>query len=118
MKGSQSILVDQLIVQMHAGHGAATRRLLAACLAHVFAIGDTFALFNTINICNDVLRAQDDATQKMLDRKLFVWGASSQPAIGLHCAELPSTALVPCTPVWVEWLGEVLKKLLNCSLRH
>jgi hypothetical protein len=26
--------------------------------------------------------------------------------------------LVPCTPVWVEWLGEVLKKLLNCSLRH
>ena len=69
MKQWQNQLVDQLLAQMAAGHGPPIRRLIGACLAHVFAVGDTFALFNTINTCNDVLRSADDSP-KQLERKL------------------------------------------------
>lgn len=61
IKGSQKTLVEQLTSQISESPGPPTRKLLARCLAQLFSVGDTFALFETINKCNDVIRNKDDS---------------------------------------------------------
>ncbi|XP_070179925.1 HEAT repeat-containing protein 5B-like isoform X2 [Littorina saxatilis] len=61
IKGSQKTLVEQLTAQISESPGPPTRKLLARCLAQLFSVGDTFALFETINKCNDIIRNKDDS---------------------------------------------------------
>jgi hypothetical protein len=61
IKGSQKTLVGQLTAQINESPGPPTRKLLARCLAQLFSVGDTFALFETINKCNDIIRSKDDS---------------------------------------------------------
>ncbi|PVD26320.1 hypothetical protein C0Q70_13991 [Pomacea canaliculata] len=61
IKGSQKTLVEQLTAQISESPGPPTRKLLARCLALIFSVGDTFALFETVNKCNDIIRNKDDS---------------------------------------------------------
>lgn len=53
--------MEQLTGQILNGVGPATRKLLARCLATLFSVGDTFSLFQTINVCNDLIKNKDDS---------------------------------------------------------
>ena len=61
IKESQTKLISQLTKQISENPGHPTRKLLARCLATIFSVGDTFALFETINKCNDVIKNKDDS---------------------------------------------------------
>ena len=61
IKESQTKLIAQLTGQISENPGPPTRKLLARCLATIFSVGDTFALFETINKCNDIIRNKDDS---------------------------------------------------------
>uniref|UniRef100_A0A915D0I2 HEAT repeat-containing protein 5B n=1 Tax=Ditylenchus dipsaci TaxID=166011 RepID=A0A915D0I2_9BILA len=61
IKNCQQKLVEQLTFRISTGPGPPTRILLAKCIAQVFAIADTYDLFQTINICNDALKAKEDS---------------------------------------------------------
>ncbi|CAH1791410.1 unnamed protein product [Owenia fusiformis] len=61
IKHSQKQLVVQLTTQISESPGPPTRKLLARCLATLFSVGDTTALFETINKCNDIVRNKDDS---------------------------------------------------------
>ena len=61
IRESQKKLIDQLTNQITENPGPPTRKLLARCLATIFSVGDTFALFETINKCNDIIRNKDDS---------------------------------------------------------
>lgn len=50
VRENQKQIVAQLVSLMQQGFsGGPTRQLLAQCLTTIFAIGDTFLLFDTIN---------------------------------------------------------------------
>ena len=61
IKESQTKLIAQLTNQISENPGPPIRKLLARCLATIFSVGDTFALFETINKCNDVIKNKDDS---------------------------------------------------------
>src|SRR4051812_43056659 len=61
LKSCQQRLLEQLTHRIQTGPGPPTRHLLAKCIAQVFVIADTYDLFQTINVCNDALRAKEDA---------------------------------------------------------
>lgn len=61
IKNHQKKLVQQLTAQINGSPGPPTRKLLANCLATLFSVGDTFMLFDTANICNDILKNKDDS---------------------------------------------------------
>ncbi|KAI1707379.1 HEAT repeat-containing protein 5A [Ditylenchus destructor] len=61
IKNCQQKLVEQLTQRISTGPAPPTRILLAKCIAHVFAIADTYDLFQTINLCNDSLKAKEDS---------------------------------------------------------
>ncbi|TMW51951.1 hypothetical protein DOY81_002941 [Sarcophaga bullata] len=61
IKNHQKKLVQQLTAQINGSPGPPTRKLLASCLATLFSVGDTFMLFDTANICNDILKNKDDS---------------------------------------------------------
>lgn len=61
IKESQQKLINQLTGQITENPGPPVRKLLARCLATIFSVGDTFALFETINKCNDIIRNKDDS---------------------------------------------------------
>ncbi|XP_013379521.1 HEAT repeat-containing protein 5B-like isoform X2 [Lingula anatina] len=61
IKESQKKLISQLTAQISGNHGPPSRKLLARCLATLFSVGDTFALFETINTCNDIIKNKDDS---------------------------------------------------------
>lgn len=63
IKSCQQQLLGQLGARISSGLGPPSRILLARCIAKVFAIADTYDLFQTINICNDYLKATDSNTQ-------------------------------------------------------
>ena len=61
IKESQTKLIAQLTNQISENPGPPTRKLLARYLGTIFSVGDTFALFETINKCNDVIKNKDDS---------------------------------------------------------
>jgi hypothetical protein len=61
LKESQQKIVEQLFKQIHESPGPPARRLIAKCLATIFAVGDTVSLFESINKLNDILRSKDDS---------------------------------------------------------
>lgn len=68
IKNSQQKIVEQMTQQITAGPGPPTRHLLGRCLATIFSVGDTFALFSTINACNDILKSRDDSPSHLPTR--------------------------------------------------
>ena len=71
IKESQKKLIDQLTSQISERPGPPTRKLLARCLSTIFSVGDTYALFETINKCNDIVRNRDDSPS-YLPTRLYV----------------------------------------------
>uniref|UniRef100_A0A7E4VHX8 HEAT repeat-containing protein 5B n=1 Tax=Panagrellus redivivus TaxID=6233 RepID=A0A7E4VHX8_PANRE len=65
IKTCQAKLVAQLTDQIQKGWGAPTRQLLARCMAQVFTIADAYDMFQTINLCTDVLKAKEDASSTL-----------------------------------------------------
>ncbi|CAI4225162.1 unnamed protein product [Auanema sp. JU1783] len=65
LKSVQEQLLKQLESRVLAANGAPTRLLLARCIARVYATGDSYSLFGTINMCNDVLRGKDDSPSQL-----------------------------------------------------
>ncbi|WAR19304.1 HTR5B-like protein [Mya arenaria] len=61
IKEKQKRLVEQLISQISESPGPPTRKLLARCLATLFIVGDSFAMFDAINKCNELVRSKDDS---------------------------------------------------------
>lgn len=53
-------MVKQLMQQVQYGPGPPIRTLIGRNLATLFSVGDPFPLFNTVNQCNDTLKARDD----------------------------------------------------------
>ena len=70
IKESQQKLIAQLSNEMTQGRGPPTRKLIASCLATIFSVGDTSALFDMINKCNEILKNKDDSLAYLLT-KLF-----------------------------------------------
>ncbi|KAH7730559.1 HEAT repeat-containing protein 5B-like isoform X1 [Aphelenchoides avenae] len=62
LRNCQQKLLEQLTQRIVTGPGPPTRTLLAKCIAQVFSIADTYDLFQTINTCNDSLKAKDDSS--------------------------------------------------------
>lgn len=65
IKNIQKQLVQQLTDKITTGPGAPIRQLLSRCLAKVFTIADAYDLFQTINLCNDFLKAKDDSVANL-----------------------------------------------------
>ncbi|XP_060553128.1 HEAT repeat-containing protein 5B-like isoform X2 [Ruditapes philippinarum] len=61
IKEKQKRLVEQLINQISESPGPPTRKLLARCLATLFIVGDSFAMFDAINKCNEIAKSKDDS---------------------------------------------------------
>ncbi|XP_071834099.1 HEAT repeat-containing protein 5B-like isoform X1 [Apostichopus japonicus] len=61
IKQSQETLVKQLNHQISQSPGPPTRKLLGRCLANLYSIGDTYKLFETVNLCNDIIKSRDDS---------------------------------------------------------
>ncbi len=62
VREAQKALVAQLTDMVQKGTaGPAARALVARCLTTLFAVGDTFLLFETINRFNDLLKNRDDS---------------------------------------------------------
>ena len=61
IKEKQKRLVEQLTSQISESPGPPTRKLLARCLATLFSVGDSFAMFEAINKCNEFVRSKDDS---------------------------------------------------------
>uniref|UniRef100_A0A1I8EY56 HEAT repeat-containing protein 5B n=1 Tax=Wuchereria bancrofti TaxID=6293 RepID=A0A1I8EY56_WUCBA len=61
IKSVQKKLIEQLTTRILAAPGPLIRELLAKCIAQVYSVGDTYNLFETINICNDILKGRDDS---------------------------------------------------------
>ncbi|XP_072169312.1 HEAT repeat-containing protein 5B-like [Diadema setosum] len=61
IKESQAKLVKQLTAQISQSPGPPTRKLLGKCIATVFHVGDTMALYQTTNLCNDIIKSKDDS---------------------------------------------------------
>lgn len=61
MKNYQEKLLEQLTSRISLGLGSPSKILLARCISKVFAISDKYNLFDTINICNDLLKVKEDS---------------------------------------------------------
>ncbi|ESO02529.1 hypothetical protein HELRODRAFT_155831 [Helobdella robusta] len=61
IKESQQKLIIQLSNEITENRGPPIRKLIASCLATIFSVGDTSALFEMINKCNDIIRNKDDS---------------------------------------------------------
>lgn len=61
IKQSQETLVKQLNHQITQAPGPPTRKLLGRCLANLFSIGDTYKLFETVDLCNEIIKGRDDS---------------------------------------------------------
>ncbi|XP_052275904.1 HEAT repeat-containing protein 5B-like isoform X2 [Dreissena polymorpha] len=61
IKEKQKRLVEQLTNQISESPGPPTRKLLARCLATLFSVGDSFAMFEAINKCNEFVKNKDDS---------------------------------------------------------
>ena len=49
--------------QVQCGPGPPIRTLIGRNLATLFSVGDPFPLFQTMNRCNDMLKAKDDTAK-------------------------------------------------------
>ncbi|MFH4979590.1 hypothetical protein AB6A40_006299 [Gnathostoma spinigerum] len=65
IKSVQKQLIEQLTARIFTGPGPPTRTVLARCIAQVYITGETFSLFETINICNDALKSRDDSPSQL-----------------------------------------------------
>lgn len=61
VKAYQKQLVDQLVRQIQQTPGPPARTLIGRALANLFSIGDPFLLFDTVNLCNEILKNRDDS---------------------------------------------------------
>uniref|UniRef100_A0A8C5QNR6 HEAT repeat-containing protein 5A n=1 Tax=Leptobrachium leishanense TaxID=445787 RepID=A0A8C5QNR6_9ANUR len=61
IKEKQEQLVEQLTLVMMGHPGPPARRLLAHNLALVYSAGETFAVYETIDRCNELIRSKDDS---------------------------------------------------------
>lgn len=61
IKESQAKLLKQLTAQISQSPGPPTRKLLGKCIATIFQVGDTLALYQTTNFCNDIIKSKDDS---------------------------------------------------------
>ncbi|XP_053553906.1 HEAT repeat-containing protein 5A [Bombina bombina] len=61
IKEKQKQLVEQLKLIMMGSPGPPTRRLLAHNLATVYSSGDTFSVYETIDLCIELIRSKDDS---------------------------------------------------------
>ena len=61
IKECQKKIVEQLTVQIENSPGPPIRQLVGRCLATLFAVGDAFLLFETVNRLNDILKNKDDS---------------------------------------------------------
>ncbi|CAF1153890.1 unnamed protein product [Adineta ricciae] len=59
----QPRIVKQLMQQVQDGPGPPIRTLIGRNLATLFSVGDPFPLFNTVNCCNDTLKAKDEVAK-------------------------------------------------------
>jgi len=65
LKSSQKQLVEQLLQTIQNGPGSPARNIIARCMSTVFVVGDTISLFDTVNKCNDLLKAKDDSPSSL-----------------------------------------------------
>lgn len=73
-------MVEQLMQQVQYGPGPPIRTLIGRNLATLFSVGDPFPLFNTVNRCNDALKAKDevaklfvnDSLMMMIDENIYI----------------------------------------------
>ncbi|NXK89235.1 HTR5A protein, partial [Formicarius rufipectus] len=61
IRENQKKLVEQLTSLLNNSPGPPTRRLLAKNLAVIYSTGDTFAVYQTIDKCNELIRSKDDS---------------------------------------------------------
>ena len=60
------------------GPGPPTRSLLARCIAQIFTIAESYDLNETLNACNDALRARDDSHSQVRKQRNAVAFCSSK----------------------------------------
>uniref|UniRef100_A0A0N4ZQI2 HEAT repeat-containing protein 5B n=1 Tax=Parastrongyloides trichosuri TaxID=131310 RepID=A0A0N4ZQI2_PARTI len=65
LKSCQKELISQLITRINSGPGPSTRHLLSKCIGKIYTIGDSIDLFNTIAICNDILKGKEESSQQL-----------------------------------------------------
>uniref|UniRef100_A0A0N5BD00 HEAT repeat-containing protein 5B n=1 Tax=Strongyloides papillosus TaxID=174720 RepID=A0A0N5BD00_STREA len=65
LKSCQKELISQLIGRINSGPGPSTRNLLSKCIGKIYTIGDSIDLFNTIAICNDILKGKEESSQQL-----------------------------------------------------
>uniref|UniRef100_A0AC35TKS7 DUF3730 domain-containing protein n=1 Tax=Rhabditophanes sp. KR3021 TaxID=114890 RepID=A0AC35TKS7_9BILA len=56
LRNCSKALIEQLTQRIWTGPGPATRILLAKCISHVFKIGNSAEIYNTLDVCNDILK--------------------------------------------------------------
>ncbi|KRY68076.1 HEAT repeat-containing protein 5B [Trichinella pseudospiralis] len=61
IKDCQKNLLSQMSSLINSGLGPPSRHLMARCMATLFSVGDTFYLYEAVNVCNDILKVKDDS---------------------------------------------------------
>ncbi|KAM4662617.1 HEAT repeat-containing protein 5A [Discoglossus pictus] len=61
IKVNQKLLVEQLRSVLLGSPGPPARRLLAHNLTTVYSSGDTFSVYEIIDLCNELIRSKDDS---------------------------------------------------------
>jgi hypothetical protein len=61
IKDNQHTIVNQLHAQFHLNPGPPIRTLIAKNIATIFEIGDILSLYDTIEYCNNILKAKDES---------------------------------------------------------
>jgi len=70
IKTCQKQMIEQLLRTIQNGPGVPARNCLSRCMVSLFMVGDTIDLFETVNKCNDILKAKDDSTTTSVAVKL------------------------------------------------
>ena len=86
------------LLQLESSPGPPTQRLIAKNLAALFSVGDTFALFDSINKCNDVIKNKDDSPSYLPTRL----GTFCYLLLFILAAAL-LLILLSDGPIFIEW---------------
>jgi hypothetical protein len=111
IRNSQKQLIEQLTQRISTGPGPTTRVLLAKCIAQVFLIADSYDLFQTINLCNDLLKSKDDSNAQIQVKltALAVLGAMYEQ-VTKYTLNLTQTIFS-----WAKWQVDPMKiRLMSC----